>query len=604
MERLVSCCGLLMMVLLAWLLSENRRAMNLRLILSGVVLQVVLAVLLLATPLKNVVFRVVETVMLGLIACSDRGAEFVFGRFFFDRWFETHYGGPPFAFTVMPTVILFSALTAMLFHLGVLQWLVKLMARVMVWVMDTSGSESLCAAANVFVGMTTAPLVIRPYLDSMTRSELMAMMSAGMATVAGGTMAAYVGMAPDRATAGLLAGHLAVASLISAPAALVVSKIMVPETEQSPTKGEVRVEVPRTDANLLDAACRGAGEGLKLVLNIVAMLIAFIALVHVANWGLAGLASLVNSGLACLGPAGRAPTVQQWLGGSEPTVELLLGWLCAPLAWILGVPWTDAPTVGVLIGEKTIFNEFVAYGSLMQYKDSISPRSFIIATYALCGFANFGSIAVTIGGISTLSPQRRPDFARYGFRSMLGGALAAFMTAAIAGMLLRSPQAAPPPAPADAPAPGAEPAGPAAEPVSPGASPASGLHASANQQSPCLVAQASLLHTAFAAGDLLAGEGRSQDGHTTTGRVAPGDSPLPPDEPKKKQPPATYWGAELGRRGLIGAGSGCGGRSAFPGAGQGTAAFSLGDKAMVSRHRLCAARGDRPLGSWVSVRRV
>ncbi len=443
MERLVSFCGLLAMILLAWLLSENRRAMNLRLILSGVVLQLLLAALLLATPLKDVVFRVVETVMLGLIACSDRGAEFVFGRFFFDRWFETTYGGPPFAFTVMPTVILFSTLTAMLFHLGVLQGVVKLMARVMVWVMDTSGSESLCAAANVFVGMTTAPLVIRPYLDSMTRSELMAMMTAGMATVAGGTMAAYVGMAPDQKTAGLLAGHLAVASLISAPASLVISKIMVPELEQSPTKGQVRVEVPRTDANLLDAACRGAGEGLKLVLNIVAMLIAFIALVHLANWALAGLTALANKTMALLaagaqglGPAGGAPTVQGWLGGAEPTVELLLGWLCAPLAWIMGVAWKDAPAVGVLIGEKTIFNEFVAYGSLMKCKDAISPRSFVIATYALCGF---GSIAVTIGGISTLAPKRRPDFARYGFRSMIGGALAAFMTAAIAGMLTGSP---------------------------------------------------------------------------------------------------------------------------------------------------------------------
>lgn len=450
MERLVSFGGLLAMILLAWLFSDNRRAMNLRLILSGVVLQLLLAALLLATPLKDAVFRAVETAMLGLIACSDRGAEFVFGRFFFDRWFETTYGGPPFAFTVMPSVILFSTLTAMLFYLGVLQWVVKLMARVMVWVMDTSGSESLCAAANVFVGMTTAPLVIRPYLDTMTRSELMAMMTTGMATVAGGTMAAYVGMAPDRETAGLLAGHLAVASLISAPAALVIAKIMVPESEQSPTKGQVRVAVARTDANLLDAACRGAGEGLKLVLNIMAMLIAFIALVHFANWALAGLAALANKTIALLaggqglGPAGGIPTVQQWLGGREPTVELFLGWLCAPLAWMLGVPWKDASAVGLLIGEKTIFNEFVAYGSLMKYKDALSPRSFVIATYALCGFANFGSIAVTIGGISTLAPNRRPDFARYGFRSMIGGALAAFMTAAIAGMLIGSPPDQPP----------------------------------------------------------------------------------------------------------------------------------------------------------------
>ena len=338
----------------------------------------------------------------------------------------------------MPTVIVFSSLTAVLFYLGILQWVVKVMARVMVWVMDVSGAESLCAAANVFVGMTTAPLVIRPYLKTMTRSELMAMMTGGMATVAGGTMVAYVGMAPDKETAGMLAGHLAVASLISAPASLVIAKIMVPETEDSPTKGTVKIDVPRTDQNILDAACRGAAEGLKLVLNIVAMLIAFIALVHLVNWGLAGFSDLANWTLGFVGPVDDGPlTVERMLGGNQLTVQLILGWLCAPLAWIMGVEWKEAHTVGILIGEKTIFNEFVAYRSLLtEYKDMLSARSFMIATYALCGFANFGSIAVTIGGISGLAPERRKDFAKYGFRAMIGGALAAFMTAAIAGMLL------------------------------------------------------------------------------------------------------------------------------------------------------------------------
>ncbi len=416
MARLVSFFGLVTMLLLAWLMSENRKRMNFRLIASGVAFQIALAALFLGTPLKTTFFDLVGAVMTGFIACSDRGAEFVFGGFFFDPEFREKWGGTPFAFTVMPAVIVFSSLTAVLFYLGILQWIVKVMARVMVWVMDVSGAESLCAAANVFVGMTTAPLVIRPYLQTMTRSELMAMMTGGMATVAGGTMVGYVSMAPDKETAALLAGHLAIASLISAPASLVVAKIMLPELEDSPTKGRVKIDVPRTDANLLDAACRGAAEGLKLVLNIVAMLIAFIALVHLANLILSPLPPIA---------------------GEPLTLERMLGWLCAPLAWIIGVEWNDAQAVGQLIGEKTIFNEFLAYKSLLvDYQGQLSDRSFTIATYALCGFANLGSIAVTIGGISGLAPDRRRDFAKYGFRAMIGGALAAFMTASIAGMLI------------------------------------------------------------------------------------------------------------------------------------------------------------------------
>jgi len=427
--RLVSFLGLVTMLFLAWAISENRRRMNFRLIATGVGLQVALAVLLLATPLKKTVFDFVNAMMTGLIHCSDQGAEFVFGESFRD-----HY----IAFSVMPTVIFFSSLTAVLFYLGILQWLVKLMARAMVWVMDVSGAESLCSAANVFVGMTTAPLVIRPYLPTMTRSELMAMMTGGMATVAGGTMVAYVGMAEAAGyPAGKLAGHLMVASLISAPASLVIAKIMVPETDESPTKGSVKIEVPRTDANVLDAACRGAAEGLKLVLNIVAMLIAFIALVHLVNWTLVGCVDLVDWTLVRAGATEIDHfVVEKILGGEHLTLERMLGWICAPLAWVMGVEWKDAHTVGILLGEKTIFNEFVAYQNLMQYKDVLSERSFTIATYALCGFANFGSIAVTIGGISGLAPERRADFAKYGFRAMIGGSLAAFMTASIAGMLI------------------------------------------------------------------------------------------------------------------------------------------------------------------------
>jgi CNT family concentrative nucleoside transporter len=297
---------------------------------------------------------------------------------------------------------------AVFFHLGIIQFVVRIMAKVMVWVMDTSGSESLCAAANVFVGHTEAPLVIRGYLPTMTRSELMAMMTGGMATIAGGVMAAYAGMGVDP-------GHLLAASLMSAPASLVIAKIMFPETEQSPTKGTVRIELPRTDVNILDAACRGASEGLKLALNVGAMLIAFLALIHLLNLML-----------------GLIPDV----AGAPLTLERILGTALAPLAWIMGVEWKDAAEVGMLLGKKTIANEFIAYLDLVKMKETISPRSFVIATYALCGFANFGSIAIQIGGLGSLAPERRLDFAKLSFRAMIGGSIAAFMTATIAGTLI------------------------------------------------------------------------------------------------------------------------------------------------------------------------
>ncbi len=399
MERFISLLGLGVMFGLAWLLSENRRRMNIRLIVSGTLLQLGLAMVLLWTRPGRAVFETARLVIAQILDFSNTGAEFVFGP-----GFREHY----LAFSVLPTIIFVSSLTAILFHAGILQRVVKWMARIMVWVMDVSGTESLCAAANVFVGMTEAPLIIRPYLATMTRSELMAMMTAGMATIAGGVMAAYVGMGAD-------AGHLLAASLMSAPAALVIAKIMVPEIESSPTKGVVRVEVPRQDVNSLDAACRGAAEGLTLALNVGAMLIAFIALVAMFNWGLSLLPSV-------------------W--GQPLSLERILGWLMAPLAWVMGVEWADASAVGMLLGKKTILNEFLAYSDLVAMRDRISPRSFTIATYALCGFANFGSVAIMIGGIGSLAPERRSDIARYGFRSMIGGTLAAFVTACIAGVLV------------------------------------------------------------------------------------------------------------------------------------------------------------------------
>jgi CNT family concentrative nucleoside transporter len=400
MERLVSLLGLVAILLVAWLLSENRRKMNFRLIASGLALQFLLAMLLLWTTPGRAFFVHARDLINGLIGCSDAGAKFVFG----ENSLEEH----PIACRVLPTIVFFASLMSILFHLGVMQRIVKVMAWVMVRVMDTSGTESLAAAAEVFVGMTESPLAIRPYLETMTRSELVAMMTAGMGTVAGGVLAAYAGMGVD-------AGHLLAASLMAAPASLVVAKILVPETEVSPSKGKVTIEIPRESVNVLDAACRGAADGLRLALNVAAMLIAFIALVALLN-ALLGLS-------------------KSW-GGPELSLESILGWLCAPVAWLLGIPWTDAEEVGRVLGEKLVLNEFLAYADLVKLREEISPRSFTSATYALCGFANFGSVAVQIGGVGGLVPSRRDIFARYGLRAMLGGALATFMTAAIAGMLL------------------------------------------------------------------------------------------------------------------------------------------------------------------------
>jgi CNT family concentrative nucleoside transporter len=417
-ERFISFVGLLAMMVLAWLMSENRRKMNFRLIVAGGLLQVMLGMLLLWTVPGRAAFVAARHFVTQLNEFSNEGAKFLFGKALVEQM-------SPFedciAFFVLPNIIFFSSLMAVLFHLGVMQRVVRVMARVMVWVMDTSGTESLCAAGEVFLGMTTTPLMVRPYLETMTRSELMAMMTAGMATIAGGVMAAYAAMGAD-------AGHLLAASLMAAPASLVIAKIMVPETEKSPTKGAVSVDIPRQDANLFDAACRGASEGMELAIGVAAMLIAFVAMVYLVNWGLGGAWDLYNR---------VAPHVGFYpLEGEPLTLQRILGWIMAPIAWILGIEWKDAQAVGQLLGTKTVLNEFLAYVDLVKLKETISDRSFTIATYALCGFANFGSVAIMIGGIGALVPTRRKDFARYALRSLIGGTLASFMTAAIAGMLI------------------------------------------------------------------------------------------------------------------------------------------------------------------------
>ena len=423
MQNAISFVGIFALLFIAWLLSTERRRFPWRVASWGLGLQFLLALLLLRTPWGEVVFGFARDFITRLLGFTDAGASFLWGGLYRsspelvahlnpqDGYFQVTNSatgqltsiGTVFVMHVLPTIIFFSSLMAVLYHAGVMQRMISGIARIMQKTMKTSGSETLSCAANIFVGQTEAPFVIRPYLETMTRSEIMAVMVGGFATVAGGVMAAYVRFGID-------AGHLLSASVMSAPAALVVAKIMLPETEASPTRGAVSLQIPREYANVLDAAAGGAGTGLKLAANVGAMLLAFISLVAMVNYG---------------------------LGFIHTSLGAILGWLFSPIAWIMGVPWSEATTFGALLGTKISVNEFLAYIQLAEVKTAgtLSPRSAVIATYALCGFANFSSIAIQIGGIGTLAPGRRSDVAKLGLRAMIGGAIASWLTATIAGVL-------------------------------------------------------------------------------------------------------------------------------------------------------------------------
>ena len=434
-QRAQSLLGLAVLVGICFLMSNNRGAVSWRLVAWGVGLQITLGMFVLNTGVGHWLFKQVNTLFTALMKCTEKGSSFLFGNLALANNVPVGPGGPHgpvdasaghmaevgsyFAFNVLPTIIFFSALMAVLYHLGVMQLIVRGVAWCMQRTMGTSGSETLSASGNIFVGQTEAPLLVRPFVGKMTQSELMAVMTGGFATVAGGVMAAYVGFLQGYFTN--IAGHLLSASVMSAPAALVCAKLIVPEPDptKSETYGTLKANLEKIDANVIDAAARGAGEGLKLALNVGAMLLAFLALI-----------ALLNS---MLGLAGGL------VGIEGLSLEMILGKLLAPLAWLLGVPWEDAGHVGQLIGMKTAANEFVAYLNLaaMLGDDQIQhSRSVIIATYALCGFANFGSIAIQIGGISGIAPERRSDLAKLGMRAMIGGTIAALMTAAVAGLLI------------------------------------------------------------------------------------------------------------------------------------------------------------------------
>jgi CNT family concentrative nucleoside transporter len=399
----------------AWLLSLDRRRFPWRAVLWGLALQFTFALLILRTDPGRRVFAFAQAAVSRLVGFADEGARMVFGPLA-DRTFLTEQWGADhnyiFVIPVAATIILVSALSSLLYHWGILQRVVQAAAWVMRRAMRTSGSESLAAAANIFMGQTEAPLVIKPYLAGMTSSELLALMTGGMATIAGGVLAAYVGF-------GISAGHLLTASVLSAPASLLIAKIMLPETEPSATAAGSTATVPRETTNSIDALCRGASDGMALAINVMAMLIAFVAVVALANY-LLGL-------------------IQRPLGVADPLrFQDLFGWINAPFAWLMGVPSHDCLAIGRVLGERIVLNEFMGYLSLtaLQKQAAIDPRSSVLATYALCGFANFSSIAIQIGGIGTLVPARRHDLARLGLRAMIGGLLASYLTACIAGVLI------------------------------------------------------------------------------------------------------------------------------------------------------------------------
>jgi CNT family concentrative nucleoside transporter len=404
--------GLIVILALAYAMSTNRRAIDRRTVAWGLALQVLFALLVLKTAAGQRVFQTLGGAINRLLDFAFVGSSFVFGplgdKVVWPRIMTEVLGaegaryGVIFAFQVLPTIIFIAALFAILYYFGVMQVIVRVFAVVMHRVMRASGAESLNVAASIFMGQTEAPLTIRPYLPRMTQSELMTVMTAGMAHISGGIMAAYI-------LFGIEAQHLLTAVIMTAPGTLMMAKMFVPETQVPETMGTVRLQVERTDVNVIDAAGRGTSEGLALALNVGAMLISFLALI-----------ALLNALLGLLGLS----------------LQQIFGWVFAPVAWAMGVPWSDAPVIGNLLGTRMALNEFVAYSQLGALKPTLDPRSFTIATFALCGFANFSSIGIQIGGIGALAPTRRHDLARLGLRAMLAGTLANFVTATIAGFLL------------------------------------------------------------------------------------------------------------------------------------------------------------------------
>ncbi|MBO1055052.1 MAG: NupC/NupG family nucleoside CNT transporter [Dolichospermum sp. JUN01] len=402
MERTISFLGICVFIGICYALSVNRQAVRWRTVAWGLGLEFILAIVILKTPWGLHLFKSLGNIVGNFLAFSDVGAKFVFGENFKDHLF---------AFQILPTIIFFSSFISILYYYGILQRVVNALAWLMMKTMKTSGSESLSCAGNIFLGPTEAALMVKPYLANMTKSELHAVMTGGFATIAGGVLGAYLffGIPPE---------HLIAAFFMTSPVSLIVSKIMYPETEVSETTGTVNIEIKSNYVNVLDAATSGAIDGVKLAVNVGVIIIAFLSLLAAVNASLSWLGSLVSY--------------------PQLSLEWMLSFVMFPVAWLMGIPWSDCGQVGALLGKKTILNEFIAYLDLgeMIKKQEISQRSAIIATYALCNFANIGSIGITIGGMTGIAPNRQQDLARMGVRTMIGGLLAGFITAGIAGILI------------------------------------------------------------------------------------------------------------------------------------------------------------------------
>ena len=406
MDHYKGILGILTLLVIAFAISNNRNKINFRTIFWGLGLQFIFAVFILKTPIGKPIFSFLDKIITRLISFSDAGSDFLFTSYVTDV--GLHPALLNFAFRLLPTIIFFSSLMAVLYHFGIIQIIVKWIAKLMQKTMHTSGAETLSVSANIFVGQTEAPLMVRPFIGQMTKSELMVVMVGGFATVAGGVLAIYVKWLSNIPG---IAGHLLAASVMSAPAALVVSKIIYPEVEKSKTSGDMNIEIKNTSTNAMEALGDGASDGLKLAANVGAMLVAFISIVALLNY---------------------------IFGIFGTSIEQILSIIFKPLAWTMGIPWAEAGYVGTLMGEKIVFTELIAFGDLqsMISKNQLSERSAIIASYALCGFANFGSIGIQLGGIGGIAPQRKKEIAKLITKAMIGGALASWLTASVAGVLI------------------------------------------------------------------------------------------------------------------------------------------------------------------------
>jgi CNT family concentrative nucleoside transporter len=405
LSRLSGLLGIALILGIGIVMSRDRRAIRWRVVAWGLGLQVLFAIFVLRVPAGQALFRWLGGLVTGILGYSYIGSQFVFGELG-----KQHSSlGVIFAFQLLPAIIFVSSLFAILYYLGIMQLIVQAFALIMSRVLGASGAESLDVAASIFMGQTEAPLTIRPFLPKMTMSELMTVMTAGMAHISGSIMVAYIAF-------GIEARHLLTAVIMTAPGTIMMAKIFEPETGVPETYGRVKLDLPKTDVNLLDAAARGTSEGLTLMLNVIAMLVSFVALV-----------ALINGGFAA---------VHRWADWFPGDLQTIFGWVFRPIAWAMGVPWHDSGTIGSLLGTRMVLNEFIAYAQLGPLRPALDPRSFTIASFALAGFANFSSVGIQLGGIGALAPNRKGDLARLGLRAMLAGTLANFLSATIAGMLL------------------------------------------------------------------------------------------------------------------------------------------------------------------------